>query len=213
MLNNSKSFKGLEGLGKKQLSRNFCMRDFLYSDVANFYGVPNIPNDYALALRMGESLCEALLEPLIAVFGSISILSGYRSTEVNELCNKKMLNCSSNTKNYAAHIWDMPDLAGNFGAAVSVKLHWLDSQTKPDWQSMAWFIHDHLPYHRLTFFKGNVFNIGWRDNPEKIITSYISPKGYLTRPGMDNHSSGHSEHYVGYPGYLGQVTNRVNINQ
>ena len=47
------SVKSLEDLGRVRLSENFFMRDFLYSEVANLYGVPNIPDDPDLAIETG----------------------------------------------------------------------------------------------------------------------------------------------------------------
>ncbi len=41
---------GLEELGRVRLSKSFYMRDFLYSEIANFYGIPNIPDDPDLAV-------------------------------------------------------------------------------------------------------------------------------------------------------------------
>jgi hypothetical protein len=44
-----------------------------------------------------------------------------------------------------------------------------------DWRALAWWIHDHLPYHHLQFFpKLAAFNITWREEPERIISSYIA---------------------------------------
>jgi len=175
-----KSVNALEELGRTSLSNSFSMRDFLYSEVSNFYGVPNIPDNPDLAIAAGKKLCTDLLEPLIAAFGPITIVSGYRSPEVNNLCNQKRLNCASNEKNYAAHIWDKKDANGNIGATASILIRQFAAGA--DWRDIAWWIHDNLPYHKLQFFKGGAFNIGWRENPEKTIYSYIAPKGYLTRP-------------------------------
>ena len=58
------SIDALENLGRIRLSTNFFMRDFLYSEIANFYGVQNIPDDPDLAIEVGKILCEDLLEPL-----------------------------------------------------------------------------------------------------------------------------------------------------
>ena len=60
------SVRSLETLGRVRLSRSFFMRDFLHSEVANFYGVPNIPEDPDQAIAAGGRLCEELLEPLQA---------------------------------------------------------------------------------------------------------------------------------------------------
>lgn len=99
------SVDSLETLGRVRLSRSFFMRDFLYSEIANFHGIPNIPENPDLAIETGKRLCEELLEPLQATFGRIAIRSAYRSPAVNALGNEKGHNCGSNESNYAAHIW------------------------------------------------------------------------------------------------------------
>ncbi len=60
------------------------MRDFLYSEIAGFHGVPNLPEDPDLAIAAGSQLCETLLEPLQAAFGRLGIRSGFRSRRVTE---------------------------------------------------------------------------------------------------------------------------------
>ena len=70
------SVKALEALGRVRLSPSFFMRDMLYSEVANFYGMPNIPDHPDRAIATATKLCEVLLEPLQARFGRISIRSG-----------------------------------------------------------------------------------------------------------------------------------------
>ena len=64
-----KSVAKLDELGRVRLSQNFFMRDFLYSEIANLHGLPNIPEDPDLAIAAGTRLCEELLEPLNATFG------------------------------------------------------------------------------------------------------------------------------------------------
>jgi hypothetical protein len=196
------SVKGLEDLGRVRLSKNFFMRDFLYSEIANFYGIPNIPENPDLAIASGTQLCEQLLEPLQATFGRISIRSAYRSPQVNQLGNEKGLNCASNESNYAKHIWDHRDTDCKMGATACIVVHWyLDRYEETrDWQPLAWWIHDHLPYSAMEFFpKLCAFNLSWHELPKKIIYSYAEPKGTLTKPGMENHEGDHSEWYDGFP--------------
>ena len=65
---------------------------------------------------------------------------------------------------------------------------------------MAWWIHDHLPYSDMFFFpKLAAFNLTWHETPRRRIDSYVTPKGCLTKPGMDNHTGDHSAHYAGFP--------------
>ena len=113
------SVASLEQLGRVRLSKSFFMRDFLYSEIANFYGIPNIPDDPDLAITVGKKLCEEVLEPLQDRFGRISIRSAYRSCAVNERGVGKH-NCASNEANYAGHIWDRRDAEGQMGATACI---------------------------------------------------------------------------------------------
>jgi hypothetical protein len=52
----------------------------------------------------------------------------------------------------------------------------------------------------LQFFpKLGAFNIGWQEYPKREIYSFIQPRGYLTRPGMPNHTGDHADQYQGFP--------------
>ncbi len=192
----------MENLGRVKLSKSFYFRDFLYSEISNFYGIPNIPDDPDLAIEVGKQLCEVLLEPLQDTFGRIAVRSSYRSEAVNDFGNKKGLKCASNVSNYAAHIWDRRDANGHMGATACIVIPWFADKYEAgaDWRSLAWWIHDHLPHGGLYFFpKLAAFNITWHESPIKSINSYIDPKGYLTKPGMENFEGDHSADYLGFP--------------
>jgi hypothetical protein len=194
-----KSVAALETLGRVRLSPSFFMRDFLYSEIAVHYGLANIPDDPDLAIAAGKGLCENLLEPLQARFGRISIRSAYRSPEVNHQGNIAGHNCAANEKNYATHIWDRRDADGNMGATACIVVNSFIPyyERTGDWQAMAWWLHDHLPYDHMQFFpKYAAFNLAWRETAERKIYSYIPPhRGWLTKPGMANHGGDHAALY------------------
>lgn len=203
-----KTVTSLDTFGRSRLSTNFSMREFLYSEVANFHGIPNIPDDPSLANMVGQRLCEDLLEPLHRTFGKVSIRSAFRSCTVNGFCNEQQkagksgYSCASNEANYAGHIWDRRDADGYAGATACIVIPWFAErfETGTDWRSLAWWVHDHLPYAKMYFFpKLAAFNLTWHENPERRIDSYIAPKGCLTRPGMANHEGSHAEWYEGFP--------------
>lgn len=201
-MSRNKTVTALEELGRVRLSKSFFMREFLYSEISNVHGIPNIPDDPDLAITTGKHLCEELLEPLQETFGRIVIRSAYRSQAVNAYGNAHKLNCASNENNYARHIWDHLDSDGHIGAMACVVVPWFaDRYAKgEDWRCLAWWIHDYLPYAGLYFFpKLAAFNIGWHEHPERRIDSYIAPRGCLTRRGMPNHEGDHSEFYLGFP--------------
>jgi hypothetical protein len=197
-----KTVQALEDFGRIRLSTSFFMRDFLYSEISAIHGIPNIPEDTELAIEAGKRLCVELLEPLQATFGRIAIRSAYRSPAVNAFGNAHKLNCASNERNFARHIWDKRDADGCMGAMACVVVPWFLDYTdnNRDWRAMAWWIHDNLPYDSLYFFpKLFAFNIGWHEHPKRRIDSYVAPVGCLTKPGMDNHEGSHAEWYAGFP--------------
>ena len=193
--------RGLENLGRVRLSANFFMRDFLYSEIADFYGVPNIPEKPDMAIAAGTRLCEELLEPLQETFGRIALRSGYRCAEVTAFGNARGHSARIEA-NAAYHIWDMCDHKGRLGAAACIVIPWFAERYAKgaDWRSLAWWIHDHLPYAHMQFFpKLCAFNILWREEGCEGIESHVAPRGFLTRPGMANFHGDHADWYAGFP--------------
>jgi hypothetical protein len=195
------SVDALEKLGRERLSPNFFMRDFLYSEIANSHGIPNIPDWPARALEAGRQLCSTLLEPLQERFGRISIRSAYRSPAVNQFGNEHGLRCASNEANYAGHIWDYADAkTGAIGATACVVVNSFVGyyERTGHWQALAWWVHDHLPYSEMEFFpKLAAFNLNWSSEPARSIYSYIGKgRTCLTKPGMENWDGRHDAEYA-----------------
>lgn len=191
----------LNKLGRVRLSKSFYMREFLYSEIANFYGVPNIPENPDLAIEVGKQLCETLLEPLNATFGRVAIRSSYRSIAVNDLGVGKH-NCAKSESNFAGHIWDRRDEDGFCGATACIALPWFTDRYRQgaDWRALAYWIHDHLPYSEMEFFDGDgmcTFNLSWHEKPKKTITNWISEKRVLLKNGHDQ--AGFAEWYREFP--------------
>ena len=195
-----KSVDALEELGRVRLSRSFFLRDFLYSEISNFHGAPNIPGNPDLAIEVGTRLCHELLEPLNATFGRIAVRSSFRSSSINAFGNENGHNCASNDKNFARHIWDRLDSEGLKGATACVVVPWFADRyaNGADWRALAYWIHNHLPYSELQFFpRLAAFNISWHEKPKRNIYSYIKPTGYLLRG--DPPSTAFAQTYAGFP--------------
>jgi hypothetical protein len=73
------------------------------------------------------------------------------------------------------------------------------------WQALAWWIHENIEgYSSMYFFpKYAAFNIRWCQQAQKVIKSYIKPKGILTKAGMEN---GEVSHEKDYEAYLREIT-------
>lgn len=182
------TYIALEDFGRARLSRHFFMRDFLYSEIGNFYGHPNLPDDPDLAIAAGRRLAETLLDPLVETFGPISVRSSFRSFDLNHFgaTEVRPQKCAANPKNLARHIWDRRDAQGRMGATACLAIPWFATRYEAgrDWRDLAWWLHDHLDYDEIYFFpKLAAFNLTWSEAPRRLIGSYIPPKGYLLRIG------------------------------
>lgn len=135
------SWTALEDFGRTRLSRHFFMRNFLYSEIGNFHGIPNLPEDPGLAIAAGRRLAEDLLDPLVETFGPLAIRSGYRSPRLNHFgaTEVRPQKCASNEKARASHIWDSRDADGRMGACVSVAVPWFADRYAAgrDWRDLA----------------------------------------------------------------------------
>ncbi|SNR56238.1 hypothetical protein [Puniceibacterium sediminis] len=173
----------LETLGRVRLSRHFWMREFLCSEIANFHGLQNIPDDPDLAIERGRAFCETLLDPLEETFGRIFVRSGYRSAALNRFGNENGLNCARNDYPLECHIWDVPTVPV---AGASIVIPWFADRYAQgrDWRDLAWWLHDHLDFSEIWVFpKLCAFNLSWRPEPRRRIDAYVAPKGTLLRAG------------------------------
>ena len=100
------SMWSLETFGRQRLSRYFFMRDFMYSEISGFHGVPNVPENPDLVLENGRAFCAALMDPLEETFCRIAVRSGYRSPTLNRYGNENRLTCARNDHPLECHIWD-----------------------------------------------------------------------------------------------------------
>lgn len=201
------SMWSLETLGRVRLSRHFWMREFLYSEIGNFHGVQNIPDDPDLAIARGRVFCETLLDPLQQTFGRVFVRSGYRSPALNRFGNENRLNCARNDNPLECHIWDLPDVAV---AGASLVIPWFADRYAQgrDWRDLAWWLHDHLDYSEIWFFpKLCAFNLCWRPVPQRRIDSYVAPRGTMLRAGADPDEGAQQRaaRYADFPPFCGLI--------
>ncbi|GAA6174788.1 hypothetical protein NBRC116593_07070 [Sulfitobacter pacificus] len=201
------SMWSLETFGRQRLSRYFFMRDFMYSEISAFHGIPNIPENPDLVLENGRAYCRLLLDPLEETFGRIGLRSGYRSPTLNRYGNENKLNCARNDNPLECHIWDWGQGAQAVAGATIV-IPWFADQYDQgrDWRDLAWWLHDHLPYSEMWFFpKLAALNLVWRPDPQRTISSYIAPRGMLLRAGeaADETAEERRARYADFPPFRG----------
>jgi len=173
------NFWAMEKLGQVRLSQHFYLRQFLYSEIAAAFDLPNNPINIDLAIENGKQLCTSILEPIVEHWGPIVVRSGYRSPVVNAVGAARGLKCASNSKNAGAHIWDMPDKYGDVGACACIVVPKLvdEASSSEHWRVMAEWLATNVPFHRATFFQRDfALNVGWNTNPVGEVKSLIPPR-------------------------------------
>lgn len=202
------SVSALTEFGRERLSKNFFMREMLYSEVGNLHGVPNIPENPELALKAGRQLATLVLEPLLAAFGHIAIRSAYRSPKLNAFCHELYRAgdssswCDCNEGAAAHHIWDRRDSDGYLGATATLVVpsyieHY--ERTK-DYRPLGWWIRDNLPdYAEVLFFRHlGAFNIRWYEGPTSKRIAFSDPpkREQLTAFGESGFEGDHKALYA-----------------
>ena len=200
------SVNGLDDLGRVRLGRHFLARPFLYSTIGDFYGIQNIPDDPDLFVAAGTKLCEEILDPIYETFGGVEVRSAYRSPAVNAK-GQELGSCASNEANRAGHIWDQRDARGFMGATATIVVPWFARRHENgrEWQDLAWWVHDHLPYRSMEFYpKLAAFNVSWHEEDRAVlISSYAQPKGNLFKPGSKDAPADRASRYRDFPAFRG----------
>ncbi len=210
------SMWSLEKLGRVRLSKYFFMREFLYSEISNFHKQSNIPENPDLAIEVGRAFCTELLDPLHETFGCVTIRSGYRSPSLNTFGNENKLNCARNDYPGECHIWDRGEGDERIGGA-SIVIPWFADQyaNGRDWQDLAWWIHDHIPYSEQWYFpKLAAFNLTWEPIPRRTISSYIAPRGKLLATGAAPTETiqQRQNRYADFPLFRGMAQPAIPVN-
>lgn len=106
--NHKAKFRQYHDLALARLSKNFILRDFLFSTESAVLGLSNYPENPEMVIRAGKALCEKVLEPILARFGHFAITFGYQCREAIEygLSPDKLTNPrSSNPHQYDRGTW------------------------------------------------------------------------------------------------------------
>lgn len=104
-------YKKYEALSLIRLSKNFILRDFLFSTEAAVCGHNNFPTDnIEQVIESGKFLCCKVLEPILEHFGRFAITFGYqgRDTMEREFSEQEKIDKKHSS---TPHHWDR----GTFG--------------------------------------------------------------------------------------------------
>ena len=149
------SMRALEELGRVRLSENFFMRDFLHSEIASFYGIPNIPDDPDLAIEAGS-------RPLRRVPRAAPARGSAASRSARPTARPRSTTSATSTSSTADRTSPTTPATSGIGATPAARsAPARRSSSTPSsptiertghWEALAWWIHDHLPYDDIEFF-------------------------------------------------------------
>lgn len=111
-------YKKYEELSLIRLSRNFILRDFLFSTEAAVCGHSNYPTDnIGQVVESGKLLCSKVLEPILEHFGRFAITFGYQGRETMEHSWSDQERAEKKHSS-SPHHWDR----GTFGADIYARV-------------------------------------------------------------------------------------------
>lgn len=159
--------RDLDAFSRIRLSRNFLMRDFLYSSNAAARGIPNIPEKPEVAVRAGRALCERVLEPLRGKFGNFAITFGYQCREALERClpvsSQKLGPTSSNP-----HQWDRGTFGDDIYARVDVLPYAVEDGAVSKEEVGRWLMYELDIDLLMQWSRSNVFCITIGPKPRRV---------------------------------------------
>ena len=108
-----------DSVSRTRLSKNFILRDFLYSSESARMGLSNLPEDPQMVIRSGKALCEKILEPVLDHFGRFAITFGYQCREAIE-ADMPASARRANPRSSNPHMWDRKTWGNQIFARVDI---------------------------------------------------------------------------------------------
>lgn len=154
---------------RQRVSKNFIIRDFMFSTEAAVMGLSNRPSDNLQQVeKSAKALCEKVLEPILEHFGRFAITFGYQSRQVIEAFgNLKTTTASS------PHHWDR----GTYGSEIYARIDILpfcveDGHVTPE-QFASWCMHNLDLDLLMQWDKSNVCCITIAPNPRRVWLKWV----------------------------------------
>lgn len=155
---------------RQRVSKNFILRDFLYSSTADYFGISNKPSDHPeQVFKSAKALAETLLEPILEKFGRFFITYGYSSRKILDTMFPNSSPHSSNP-----HQWDRGTYGTEVYARVDiVPLCVLDGEVSPE-EFIQWVM-DNTDIDLLMFWRhSSTFCMDICPKPRRVAVEWVS---------------------------------------
>jgi hypothetical protein len=159
-----------EVLAKIRLSKNFILRDFLFSTSSASLGITNYPERPDLVIAAGKALCEKLLEPILHQFGHFAITFGYQSQEGLEAEDP-----SHDPTSSCPHNWDRQFWGHEVYARVDILPFCVEDGLVPKEEFARWLMHNLDIDLLMQWTRSNVFCLTISPRPRRVWIEWGNP--------------------------------------
>lgn len=150
-----------------RLSKNFILRDFLYSTECAALGLSNYPEHPETVIRAGRELCERLLEPILAHFGRFAITFGHqvRAGVERHISAKQR---AENPRSSSPHQWDRGTFGDEIYARVDILPYVVEDGLVSKMEFGQWLMMNLDIDLLMAWKKSNVFCISISPRPRRV---------------------------------------------
>lgn len=161
---------------RTRLSKNFILRDFLYSSDSDFRGISNMPEDRELVIRSGKALCQNILEPITEKFGKLFITFGFQAKDGIE-ADWSPAKRKENPRSSSPHCWDRKTFGNLIYARVDILPACIEDGEVSKYEFGRYLMH-HLDIDLLMQWKrSNTFCITYSEfKPRRVWLEWGSPE-------------------------------------
>lgn len=159
-----------EKLARTRLSKNFILREFLFSTSSASLGITNFPEHPDLVIAAGKALCDQLLEPILQRFGRFAITFGYQSREGIEADDPALSPTSS-----CPHNWDRQNWGREVYARVDILPFCVEDGEVSKHEYAKWLMHNLDVDLLMQWTRSNVFCLTISPRPRRLWIEWGSP--------------------------------------
>lgn len=166
----TKELKDYDAWTRTRLSKNFILRDFLYSSTSDYFGISNRPSESKdMVVKAGKELCKVLLEPILEKFGRFFITYGYHTREVRDALDPNL-----KPKGSCPHQWDRGTYGNEVYARVDIVPICVEDGEVTHEEFIKWVMYN-TPCDLLMLWRGsNTFCLTISPRPRRVALEWVT---------------------------------------
>lgn len=163
-----------EALARVRLSKNYILRELLFSTECAARGLTNYPEDPDMVIRAGKALCEKVLEPVLAEWGRFFLTFGFQSREGIEWGWSKAKR-EANPRSSNPHQYDRKTWGNEVYARVDILPRCVEDGEVSKMEFGRWLMHNLDIDLCMVWRRSNVFCITISPKPRRVWIGWGNP--------------------------------------